>query len=126
MKNLIILASVLMFGACASVDGANDAHDSYFFEVKEYEKTELNVVMDISPSVEIFKKKRNKFIPGSDDDIKSFAVLSPSINKCTIYTIDPVVLYEPEYLGHELAHCIWGRFHGEQNHKPKAIINGGL
>lgn len=35
---------------------------------------------------------------------------------CTIHIVDPKVLYEPEYLGHELYHCISvpAQFHGSQ------------
>jgi hypothetical protein len=32
-------------------------------------------------------------------------------NECTIHVRDPLVAYQPEFIGHEISHCIWGRFH---------------
>ena len=31
--------------------------------------------------------------------------------KCKIYIKDPAWKWEPELIGHEVAHCIWGRYH---------------
>ena len=32
-------------------------------------------------------------------------------NECTIHVRDPSVVYQPEFIGHEIAHCVWGRWH---------------
>lgn len=31
--------------------------------------------------------------------------------KCIVHLIDPMVLYSPELIGHEVAHCVYGQFH---------------
>ena len=49
--------------------------------------------------------------------VKAFAIYRAG--SCTIYATDPKVAYEPEFLGHELAHCIYGNFHPEEDKSIK-------
>lgn len=32
-------------------------------------------------------------------------------NRCEVHVVDPRVNYMPEYIGHEITHCLYGQFH---------------
>lgn len=44
--------------------------------------------------------------------LMAFSVITKET--CTIHMIDPKVRYMPEFLGHELTHCLYGEFHPSQ------------
>jgi hypothetical protein len=91
--------------------------DNYYFEEKEFERTSLGVTVVLFQTRREFeetaRQKLGKNFPV--ETVAAFGSLSTVGNNCTIYTMDASVQYEPEFLGHELAHCIWGRFHEKQN-----------
>lgn len=41
----------------------------------------------------------------------AFSKVNTAKKTCTIYTIDPSVSYQPEFIGHELMHCFHGAWH---------------
>lgn len=45
-----------------------------------------------------------------DEKLYAFSVLY-SDGSCTMHIIDPVVNYQPIWIGHEFTHCIRGRWH---------------
>jgi hypothetical protein len=116
-KNFIIL--LLCFGTLLSScdNGPKKGADDYYFEEKEFERTSLGVEVVLFETrrefEEVAKEKLGRDFPV--ETVAAFGSLSVVGNNCTIYTMDASVQYEPEYLGHELAHCIWGRFHEKQN-----------
>lgn len=46
---------------------------------------------------------------GVTTEVNAWGVLKG--NECTIHVRDPSVMYQPEFIGHEIAHCVWGRWH---------------
>lgn len=44
-------------------------------------------------------------------ELYAFALLSPDGSRCTIHVVRPETDWQPEWLGHEAAHCLWGRWH---------------
>lgn len=42
----------------------------------------------------------------------AWSVVYPQSGRCVIHVVDPAVSYQPEWIGHELAHCAYGRWHG--------------
>ena len=120
MKLLIVfLATLLLFGCDNS--SPSKGKDRYWFETKEYEKTELDM------SVKVYATKADLRLAAKTkgitnwEYIQAFGVLKPTISQCTLHIVDPTDRYEPEYYGHELAHCIWGRFHEKQNKSVSAV-----
>lgn len=86
------------------------ASDGYKFGEKEYEKTKLEVELVIIEDQATFDRTAKQYVSRLDE-IQAFSRLFPSENKCIIYIKDPEWTYQPEYIGHELAHCVWGRWH---------------
>lgn len=119
-KTLIILAIFWTWTSFAIVgcDGNSNSKrgaDDYYFEDKEYEQDSFTVRMQLFDTRREFEAAaRDKNISNASA-LGAFATLANDGSSCTIYTIDPTVSYEPEFLGHELAHCAWGRWHEQQN-----------
>jgi hypothetical protein len=42
---------------------------------------------------------------------RAFTEIEIGRNGCTIHIVDPSEEYRPEVLGHELTHCLYGRWH---------------
>jgi hypothetical protein len=103
-----------MNAAHAGSKGADD----YRFGSKEYEMTDLSVKIVIAKNEVQFNRfaKANGLDPNRQTGLKAtrveaFSILHPREQQCTIYIKDPEWEYEPEFIGHELAHCVWGRWH---------------
>jgi hypothetical protein len=109
---IIGLVSVLMT-SCDS--GPKKGADGYAFEKKEYEKTSLGVTIVVMDSAKDLRKEAEKYMDKEiAKTVAAFGKISPDTNNCTIYIIDPSVQYEPEFIGHELVHCMYGRWHPTQ------------
>lgn len=121
MTKLKIL-SIFLLSACllSCGDGSSKkSADGYVFEEKEYEKTQLTVEIVVLKDNTEFQKEKNKYAPNVDG-LQAFGRLIPSQNKCILYIKDPEWNYAPEFIGHELSHCIWGRWHEKRNAESKA------
>lgn len=118
---IIILISFLFLSACAQVktqmlteNSSPDkitAKDNYRFLQKEYENLTPGVQFILMKSEEeSIKIKKDVF--GRDwKKIAGFTYWNGEKGTCRIYIPDPAWKYTPELIGHEVAHCIWGRFH---------------
>ena len=91
--------------------------DGYYFEKGTFTRTEFPVevvlVKDASAITAEIKKRNN--IQGTIEpkNVAAFSVIRTNDPKCTIYMIDPKNKYEPEFIGHEFVHCIYGVWHSE-------------
>ncbi len=93
--------------ACGPQSGA----DGYTFEQAEFERSSLQIEVvqyDTRAAFEAAAKAK-----GIDDPSKlaAFASYHPAFPTCTIHTQRIATNYAPEFLGHELTHCVHGRFH---------------
>lgn len=102
-------AAALLLAACDG--GSGVGADGYRFGHKEKQDTELEISV-------VVHNTRNEVLEAAEDagvTIPQSRVLMAwgelRGSACTIHIISPEVAYEPEWLGHELAHCIWGRWH---------------
>lgn len=84
--------------------------DSYVFERKEFERTEPQITIVLHRSL---ADLRAKAPPSAKSDpnrkLMAWSVIRP--NGCEMHVVDPAVSYQPEWIGHETAHCVWGRWH---------------
>lgn len=111
MRRLLTYGLLLVLAACTVESRAGK--DGYVFEKKEFEKTSIKVEMiTYKTKAELLKAaKQLNITVESNRELAAFATLRPSQNACTIHTMDPSKSYEPEFMGHELAHCFYGRWH---------------
>lgn len=96
------------------------AKDDYVFEGKEFEHLGFSVKIVPIPSESKFDELKETFMPGADG-LQAFSTLNPTTNACTIYIKDPLWKYSPEWIGHEMSHCIWGRWHNGRDQKETLI-----
>jgi len=115
----IFLALVFVLLACKPT--ANKGADGYTFLQKQYSKSQvmINIVTyktqrELDAAIQTYLNKSHN---SSDKNviaakIAAFSLLSPpNYNVCTIHMIDPTVSYQPEYIGHEFLHCVYGQWH---------------
>lgn len=103
MKRAIITAALLLAGC-------NQAPDGYRFERKEYERTEPAISIVTHRSLAELRAAA----PASAKADPSRKLMAWSIIRpggCEVHVVDPAVSYRPEWIGHEVTHCVWGRWH---------------
>ncbi len=95
----------------AGCDGGNVGKDGYRYEGAEYLRHEVAVRVVIH--ADLHELQRAGSAAGArvefQRELQAFALLEP--DGCTIHMIDPSQRYRPEWIGHELTHCIFGRWH---------------
>lgn len=94
-----------------------EGKDGYTFETKQFDRSKVyvNLVLFDSHS-ELLNEGWKLGIPRVlNRELVAFSRVSLDKNQCTIYLVDPQEEYQPEFLGHELAHCLWGKWHPSQD-----------
>ena len=110
MKHLLIF---LLLVGCSDImieDDKQYARDGYVFDRKEYEHTDVSIKFVLLKN-EIERKNAFELFGKYSDRIAGYTVQSEDTNECTIYIKDTDWIYQPEIIGHEVAHCIWGKWH---------------
>jgi hypothetical protein len=113
------LEIVVLLGALVACDNTykQKGKDGYYFEKETFTRTnfpvEVILVKDAAAITAEIKKRNH--IQGTVDpkNVAAFSVIRSNDPKCTIYMIDPKNKYEPEFIGHEFVHCIYGVWHSE-------------
>ncbi len=107
MRYFFVLLFALMLGSCDSAP--KKGADGYRFGEKQYERNEVQVKIVTYKSQADYNKVLNRLkLPKTT---AAFSTLSPPYDICTIHMIDPSIKYEPEFVGHEFLHCVYGQWH---------------
>jgi hypothetical protein len=116
-KKLIVVGFMLvsLLASCgkspSSVGG-----DGYYFEKETLTRTDLALhvvlVKDQAEMTQLLKEHGRQPVAGNE--VAAFSTYSPVEPRCTIYMIDPKLSYQPEFIGHELVHCVYGNWHTVQ------------
>lgn len=120
MKLIDIVHRLIFIIGCAAVfvilvllsSCEQKGKDGYYFEQETKVETELKILI-----VPVQSREAMNFMAeslgahvGDGREIMAFSVIGPG--RCTIYMLDPrISLYEPEWIGHEFAHCVYGEWH---------------
>lgn len=125
--SLAVILGAVLLGIAGCDVGPSKGKDGYKFESKEYEKVDLEISFVILQDQKQFDEQAKIWAPGVEG-LQAFGRLQPKQNRCIIYIKDPTWQYVPEFIGHEVAHCIWGRWHGKRNaqeakqgHRPETL-----
>jgi hypothetical protein len=117
---IIVAAEIaVLLGALVACDNVSKpkGKDGYYFEQESFTRTEFPVevvlVKDEAAIAAAIKEKNNVHGTIEPKNVAAFSIIRKSDPKCTIYMIDPKNKYEPEFIGHELVHCIYGVWHSE-------------
>jgi hypothetical protein len=111
-----ITTALFVLVACDNTSKQKGA-DGYYFEKETFTRTEFPVevilVKDADAIAAEIKKRNNIQGTVEPKNVAAFSVVRLNDPKCTIYMIDPKNKYEPEFIGHEFVHCIYGVWHSE-------------
>lgn len=113
MKKIItILAITAMLLSCGKAQ-KNIGADDYYFEQETFTRLENHVtvvlVKDQAEMAKLLAEQGRSVVSGRE--VAAFSVLSMMDSSCTIYMIDPKISYQPEFIGHEFVHCLYGEWH---------------
>lgn len=129
VKRLFLLLMLLLPSAQANDYSSLNTRgkDGYRFEQKEWEMTEFTLRVFLARNREQMTEWREEAgIPNRRPrlgigsglamyrTVAAFSKLRYNDKECDIYIYDPEYTYEPEFAGHELYHCIYGRWHTKQ------------
>ena len=110
MKTLLVALLLLSVGVGAQKLGKYGTDDFMFLQ-KEIENLTPGVEFILAKNQKEFDDFRKEFLGSNWKNVSAFTLWNEDKGTCKIYIKDPVWKYEPELIGHEVAHCIWGRFH---------------
>lgn len=112
----VIATALITLVACDN-PSKSKGKDGYYFEKETFTRTEFPVevvlVKDAAAIAAAIKERSNVHGTIEPKNVAAFSVIRTNDPKCTIYMIDPKNKYEPEFIGHELVHCIYGVWHSE-------------
>lgn len=118
MIRLIFLFVIFLSGCASAPNKFSYGADDHQFLVKEYENLSPKVNFILLKNEMEYDSARRKKLGIHWDTVSAFTLWIPETGECTIYIKDPEWKWEPELIGHEVAHCIWGRYHkGKQGLK---------
>lgn len=108
MRTPGIISAAALLGACATPQASSDG---YVFGEPEFTRTSMT--MEIVIHDDLLKLRRS--IPNGHvafgRELMAWSAIDLNRNHCEVQIIDPRHTYAPEALGHELTHCIYGRWH---------------
>jgi hypothetical protein len=105
---LVLLASFAV--ASCDIPSQIPASDGYSFGTPSFERTKVEVqLVTYKTRVDFLEAARKRNVKGNE--VQAFTELRSPFNKCTIHVMDPNLQYQPEFIGHELAHCFYGQWH---------------
>ena len=115
---------ILLF--VTSCDSGKKASDEYYFEDKEYTLIEQDYIFVVIDNNTEWNDLVKQYVGPEyqGDGIGAFSRLrlnreDPNLagSECIVYIKDPSWVYEPEYIGHEIVHCLYGKWHPNQKFK---------
>lgn len=120
MKKLLL---VLLAFVAACTPGSNIGADGYRFKTKQFEKHVVVItVITYGTPGEVSAAAAaalNKSTISTDhqvnpNNVVAFSEITPANQLgCTIHMVDPAITYQPEFVGHEFLHCVYGQWHGD-------------
>ena len=117
MVGAAIISTALFSLVACDNPGHQKGKDGYYFEKETFTRTEFPVevvlVKDAAAITAAIKERNNIHGTIEPKNVAAFSVIRMNDPKCTIYMIDPKNKYEPEFIGHEFVHCIYGAWHSE-------------
>ena len=113
LKKMSVVLSLLLLASCNQAP--DQGADGYKFGEKQFEKSQVQInVVTYKSQTDLQKALGNR--AGVDaSNVVAFSVLRPPFDTCTIHMVDPKVKYQPEFVGHELLHCVYGQWHKDNS-----------
>lgn len=108
------LVTFTMLGSCDQEPVSNKGADGYKFREKEYQNDFVFVRVVVHGTPEELKAAAREHSDPTVDytNLAAFSLLvkgHPEL--CEVHMLDPAITYEPEFVGHEFLHCVYGQWH---------------
>ncbi len=123
-KFLLPLIAALFLASCDNSSAPKNGADDYHFEGKEYTLIEQKYTFVVVPNEKEWNALADQYVGIPGDDLGAFSRLrlnraEPDLkgSECIVYIRDPDWKYEPEFIGHEIIHCLFGKWHPSQRGK---------
>jgi hypothetical protein len=110
-SSLLVLAIILVYHVAPT---SKKSKDGYYFEESTFFMPEFKTKIIMFNDAEELIKEFEKTGKNTPKGLAAFAVIRPNKMECDIYIIDPKKSYVPEFIGHELVHCLYGEWHQSQ------------
>lgn len=110
MMRGVVVAVALLLAGC----GQSEAPDGYAFAGKRYDRPSALVNKREYPSFAALRAALPAHLSRKWKDEKVSRGAWGQLHadgSCTIHFVDPEVSYQPEWIGHETAHCFYGEWH---------------
>lgn len=107
------LAGLLVLAVIAGCDDTPRGADGYRFGSKEFSRDRVDLSVVEYSSLEALQTEARARGIGHWRQVQAFATFGRDSATCTIHIVDPARRYAPEFIGHEIAHCLYGRWHAE-------------
>lgn len=104
MKRAALLALLLL--GCKQ----QAAPDGYAFASAEYVQTEIALRVVLVPTQAELRRIAPRTVE-NPENLMAFGRISSDHKTCTVYMVDARTHYQPQWMGHEFAHCVYGRWH---------------
>jgi hypothetical protein len=109
-----LIATLLVAAAVSGFQLSDNlkSSDGYQFSGKEFNNTDTKIEFVIHPSYRDLRQSAQENGIKNSKSVMAFSTLNGhDYKQCVVHIIDPNVVYAPEYIGHEIVHCIYGRWH---------------
>lgn len=110
MKKYVIILLLIATTVQAQRLGGYGKDDFRFLQ-KEIENLTPGIEFILLKNEAEYNSVRKIHLGNQWKNVSAFTLWNESKGTCKVYIKDPAWKYEPELIGHEVAHCIWGRFH---------------
>jgi hypothetical protein len=111
MKAIAILLVAAGLTGC-EIPLGGPSFDGYEFQGKEFNNLDTKIEFVVHSSYSELRESARQAGIINHKGVRAFSTLhKPDYKKCVVHIVDPDVVYAPEYIGHEITHCIYGRWH---------------
>jgi len=96
------LFAVVLLAGCGPADG-------YTFEQKEFDRSAPNITVVTHPSLKDLREAAPASAKEGKAELQAWSAITR--HGCEMHIVDPARSYQPEWIGHEATHCVYGRWH---------------
>lgn len=112
----VFVALIFTLSAC---NKTNTGKDGYQFGQKQYEMNHVTIDVVVHKTQQEMTQAALLHDPflANPNSVAAFSIIykAPNNDKCIIHMIDPSISYQPEFIGHEFLHCVYGQWHTDNN-----------
>lgn len=113
MKRLLLLfglaTAMMQISACKPAAG-----DDVDFVGREFDRSEVRVHVVTHKTLEDLRRaaEKSRAVVAQDRNLMAFGIVRGSDQPCEVHVLEPEKDAATRlWLGHEVAHCLWGRWH---------------